>query len=98
MSAGPDYAAVLTGRYPRRGEDGGASVTQNLRKPAADYGETVTKSTGPVLTRMRDAGGVMKDKGRRIIESRRPESGSPNSAPMDPTPSVGPSTGEHSVG
>lgn len=97
-SAGPEYAAVLTGQYPRRGDDGDVSVTQGIRESAAGYGGAIKQSTAPVLTRVRDVGGAMKDKGRRIIESRRPEFGSQPGGPMDATPSPSPSAGEHGEG
>jgi hypothetical protein len=97
-SAGPDYAAVLTGQYPRRGDDADASVTQEFRESTAGYGDAIKQSAAPVLTRVRDVGGAMKDRGRRIVESRRPESGSQPGDPMDPSPSPSPSTGEQSLG
>jgi Zn-dependent protease with chaperone function len=97
-ATGPDYAAVLAGHYPRRGDDSDASLTQGIRESAAGHGGAIQQSTAPVLTRMRDVGSAMKDRGRRIIDSRRPESGSQPGSPMDPTPLPSPSTDEQSLG
>src|SRR4051794_37164231 len=56
-----DYARILGGDYPRRGGDGDASVTEDVKAAAASYRDTFRESSDPLVTLVRRVGGGAAD-------------------------------------
>ena len=51
-----EYAAVLAGDYPRREDDGGASLGDNAREAARTYRQRIEESTDPLVSTVRNVG------------------------------------------
>lgn len=57
-AAGPQYRAVLSGDYPRRGEDAAAGMSDEARAAAQSYKDSFTSSADPLFRFVREAGGL----------------------------------------
>ena len=56
-----EYATILGGDYPRRDDDGDASVSADVKAAAASYRETFRSSPDPLVTLARRAAGGAAD-------------------------------------
>ncbi|MBW1598290.1 M48 family metallopeptidase [Streptomyces sp. JJ38] len=77
-----DYQRLMDGHYPRRSEDGDASVSDSVRDSANHYRESVKQSKDPLMGLIRDVAGGAGDLGGKLRDfatggGRRPnDSGS----------------------
>jgi Zn-dependent protease with chaperone function len=58
-----EYARILGGDYPRRGDDGNASVTGDVKAAASHYRESFQNSSDPLVTLARRVTGGAADLG-----------------------------------
>jgi len=63
-----EYAAILAGRYPRRGDDGSASVTDEMRNAARSYQESWNRTADPLVGLVRNVAGGAADAGGRLFD------------------------------
>ncbi|UED86487.1 M48 family metallopeptidase [Streptomyces profundus] len=61
-----DYQRVMDGHYPRRDEDGDASVSSSMRESASHYARTVRTSKDPLFKLVNDVAGGASDLGGRL--------------------------------
>jgi hypothetical protein len=73
-----EYAAILAGRYPRRDDDGGASVTDEMRNAARSYQESWNRTADPFVGLMRNVAGGAADAGGRLFDGLRARPGNGN--------------------
>ncbi|MEO9139162.1 MAG: M48 family metallopeptidase [Jatrophihabitans sp.] len=52
----PEYAAILRGQYPRRGDEHSASFAENAREATRTYKKRIDESTDPLVTTVRNIG------------------------------------------
>ena len=57
-AAGPQYRAILSGEYPRRGDDADAAMSDEARSAAQSYRDSFTSSADPLARFVREAGGI----------------------------------------
>ena len=89
-AASRDFQRIMDGHYPRRGEDGDASVRDSFRESASHYASHVKSSKDPLMKLVGDITGGAGDLGDRVRRgfggftgsSRGPSSG-PSSAPEE---------------
>ncbi|SHG19217.1 Zn-dependent protease with chaperone function [Jatrophihabitans endophyticus] len=55
-SESEEYAAILRGQYPRRGDDHTATFGENAREAARSYKQRIDESTDPLITTVRNVG------------------------------------------
>jgi len=80
-----EYARVLAGDYPRRGDDRSASVADEVRAAARSYRDSFDLSADPLVAVVRDiGGGVVGARDRIFAWMRGPASQQP---PAQPAPS-----------
>ena len=80
-----EYARVLAGDFPRRGDDRSASVADEVRAAARSYRDSFDLSADPLVAVVRDIGGGMVGARDRIFAwMRGPASQQP---PAQPAPS-----------
>ena len=69
----PDYAAIVSGDYPRRDDDQSTSVGQEFRSAAKSYKEKFDASTDPLISTLRgatgDLGGAASSVGQNIADT-----------------------------
>jgi Zn-dependent protease with chaperone function len=65
-AASRDYQRIMDGHYPRRGEDGSASVSDSFRDSANHYTSTVRTSKDPLMKLVTDVAGGASDLGGRL--------------------------------
>ncbi len=90
-AASRDYQRIMDGHYPRRAEDGDASVYDAFKESAGHYAETVRTSKDPLMKLLSDIGSGAGDIGGRLRDrftgtpgsGPRP-SGHPPKDPQDP--------------
>ncbi|GAA3305009.1 M48 family metallopeptidase [Dactylosporangium vinaceum] len=58
-----EYARILSGDYPRRDDDGSASVTEEIKAAAASYRESFSRSQDPLVSLLRKLGDGAADVG-----------------------------------
>ncbi|MFI5906905.1 M48 family metallopeptidase [Dactylosporangium sp. NPDC051541] len=58
-----EYARILSGEYPRRDDDGNASVTDEIKAAAASYREAFSRSQDPLVSLLRKLGDGAADVG-----------------------------------
>jgi Zn-dependent protease with chaperone function len=75
-----DFQRIMDGHYPRRGEDGDASVRESFRESAASYASNVKNSKDPLMKLVSDITGGAGDLGDRV---RRGFGGFTSSTPKD---------------
>jgi hypothetical protein len=63
-----EYAAILAGRYPRRDDDGSASVTDEMRNAARSYQESWNRTADPFVGLVRNVAGGAADAGGRLMD------------------------------
>jgi len=51
-----EYTTIVSGTYPKRQEDGDASMTQEAKNAAKSYSDAFARSQDPLAKRLRDAG------------------------------------------
>jgi Zn-dependent protease with chaperone function len=56
-ATGRDYQRIMDGHYPRRGEDGDASVGDSFRESAGHYAQSVRSSKDPLMKLVTDVAG-----------------------------------------
>ncbi|GIM96956.1 M48 family metallopeptidase [Paractinoplanes toevensis] len=56
-----EYARILGGEYPRRDDDGNASVSEDVKAAANSYRESFTSSQDPLVNLVRKVGGGAAD-------------------------------------
>ncbi|GFH34130.1 M48 family metallopeptidase [Streptomyces pacificus] len=61
-----DYQRIMDGHYPRRTEDGDASVTDSFRESASHYADSVRGSKDPLMKLVGDIAGGAGDLGGRL--------------------------------
>ncbi|MDT0270665.1 M48 family metallopeptidase [Streptomyces sp. DSM 44915] len=61
-----DYQRLMTGHYPRRNEDAGASVSESVRETAGHYARSVRTSKDPLMKLVTDVAGGASDLGGRL--------------------------------
>lgn len=86
-----DYQRLMAGHYPRRDEDGDASVSESVRETAGHYARTVRTSKDPLMRLVNDMAGGASDLGGRLRDfatGRRP-SGGPHQEPGGGTGEAG---------
>ncbi|MGI5130841.1 M48 family metallopeptidase [Pseudonocardia sp. CA-107938] len=67
-SASADYRRILSGDYPRRGdEDPGSTFMDDLRGAARSYRDSATQSTDPLLKVLSEVGAGVSDAAGRIF-------------------------------
>ncbi|SOD64532.1 Zn-dependent protease with chaperone function [Streptomyces zhaozhouensis] len=70
-----DYQRLMDGHYPRRDEDGDASVSDSMRESAGHYARTVRTSKDPLMRLVNDVAGGASDLGGKLRDfatGRRP--------------------------
>ncbi|MFF3633698.1 M48 family metallopeptidase [Streptomyces sp. NPDC101169] len=91
-----DHQRLMDGHYPRRSEDGDASVRDSFRESAASYAGDVKSSKDPLMKLVTDLAGGAGDFGGRV---RRGFDGFRSPAPPKdgsrPGPKDGPADGPH---
>ncbi|ASQ94633.1 M48 family metallopeptidase [Streptomyces sp. 11-1-2] len=91
-----DYQRLMDGHYPRRDEDGDASVSDSIRESATHYAESVRNSKDPLFAFVRDVAGGAGDLGSKLRDrftggggkqgGETPEEGAtPGDGPQDGT-------------
>lgn len=84
-----DYNRILSGDYPRRGDDPAASATDDAKAAADSYAESVKTSTDPLMAKVRDfardaagigdrIGGAMYRRWGQRPEDQAPGDGEPD--------------------
>ena len=68
-----DYRAILEGRYPRRGDEADASVSDEARDAARSYKQTVDESADALLKVLRVIGEEAATVGQRVADRVRGE-------------------------
>src|SRR5690349_5378078 len=63
-----EYAAILAGRYPRRNDDGSASVTDEMRNAARSYQESWNRTADPLVGLVRNVAGGAAGAGGRLFD------------------------------
>ncbi|MEU7870606.1 M48 family metallopeptidase [Dactylosporangium sp. NPDC049140] len=58
-----EYQRILSGDYPRRDDDGNASVTEEIKAAAASYREAFSRSQDPLVSLLRKLGDGAADVG-----------------------------------
>ena len=58
-AAGGEYRAILAGEYPRRGEDPGAPISEDVRAAAASYAKSFSTSSDPLVSLVGKLGGAL---------------------------------------
>src|SRR4051812_18998429 len=58
-----EYQRILSGEYPRRDDDGNASVTEEIKAAAASYRESFSRSQDPLVSLLRKLGDGAADVG-----------------------------------
>jgi hypothetical protein len=86
-AASRDYQRLMDGHYPRRGEDGDASVRDSFRESASSYASQVRTSKDPLMKLVNDLAGGAGDLGERM---RRGFGGFTGSQPRPPKSPGGP--------
>ncbi|MCA9539159.1 MAG: M48 family metallopeptidase [Myxococcales bacterium] len=66
-----DYARILGGDYPRRGEDDDASLRDDLKRSADAYKESWTGSGDPMARFVSDLGSTVGDMGNSVFDQVR---------------------------
>ncbi|WP_078856399.1 M48 family metallopeptidase [Streptomyces sp. NBRC 109706] len=61
-----DFQRIMDGHYPRRDEDGDASVSASMRESASHYARTVRTSKDPLFKLVNDVAGGASDLGGRL--------------------------------
>lgn len=84
-SATRDYQRLCDGHYPRRDEDGEATVSESFRDSAAHYAGSVKRSKDPLMKLVSDVaggagelGGKLRDFARGATRPPRPADGGAN--------------------
>ena len=72
-----EYARVIAGDYPRRGEDRSASLAGEVRAAARSYRDSFDLSADPLITVLRDVGGGMTGARDRLFAWMRRPAGQP---------------------
>ncbi len=57
-AAGPQYRAILSGEYPRRGDDAEAAMSDEAKAAAKSYKDSFTASADPLARFVQNAGGI----------------------------------------
>jgi Zn-dependent protease with chaperone function len=65
--AGGDYERILAGGYPRREDDGRASVSEEIRAAARSYQESWNRTADPFVGLVRSAAETAMDAGERLF-------------------------------
>ncbi|MDT0447110.1 M48 family metallopeptidase [Streptomyces johnsoniae] len=65
-AAGRDYQRIMDGHYPRRDEDGGASVSDSVRESAGHYAQRVRTGKDPLVKLVNDVAGGAGELGGRL--------------------------------
>jgi len=60
------YNRIMSGDYPRRGDDAAASATEDAKAAADAYAESVRASADPLMTKLREFAGDAAGIGDRI--------------------------------
>jgi len=63
-----EYAAILAGRYPRRDDDGSASVNEEMRNAARSYQESWNRTADPFVGLVRNVAGGAADASGRLLD------------------------------
>jgi hypothetical protein len=58
-----EYQRILSGEYPRRDDDGNASVTEEIKAAAASYRQSFSRSQDPLVSLLRKLGDGAADVG-----------------------------------
>ncbi|MEV5505068.1 M48 family metallopeptidase [Streptomyces orinoci] len=66
-----DFQRIMDGHYPRRSEDGEASVSGSFRETAGHYADSVRSSKDPLMGLVRDIAGGAGDLGSRLRDTFR---------------------------
>jgi len=66
-AANGDYARILAGNYPRREDDGTASVGEEVKSAARAYQESWSRSEDPFIGLVRGAAETAAGAGERIF-------------------------------
>jgi Zn-dependent protease with chaperone function len=64
---GIEYHMILDGDYPRRQDDTQTSLFDEMKTTAASYRESITQSTDPLVTVLRDLAGDAAGAGERLF-------------------------------
>jgi hypothetical protein len=56
---GGDYTRIVAGEYPRRADDGSASLREDVAEAARHYREAFERSQDPLASLLRDLGGAV---------------------------------------
>jgi hypothetical protein len=67
-AASGDYARVLSGTYPRREDDRGASVGEEVRSAAREYQESWNRSEDPFIGLVKSAAETAAGAGQSLFE------------------------------
>ena len=62
-----DYAAILAGNYPRREDDGDASVSEEARNAARSYQESWNRTADPFVGLVRGAASTAAGAGKGLL-------------------------------
>lgn len=62
-----EYDAILGGDYPRRADDGQASVTDEVKAAARSYRDSWSRSADPLIGTLRDVAGSAAGAGEKIF-------------------------------
>lgn len=71
-----DFQRIMDGHYPRRDEDGKASVSDSFRESTQHYTDTVRSSKDPLMNLVKDIAGGAGELGGRLRDQFRGRSGS----------------------
>ncbi|MDI2127409.1 M48 family metallopeptidase [Yinghuangia seranimata] len=84
-SDGDDYRAILAGDYPRREDDGDASVRAEAKASAESYRDSVRQTADPLFGLLRDIAGGAADAGGRLRDRfvPRPNDGTATAPPSE---------------
>ena len=66
-AADGEYSEILAGHYPRRGEDGGASVGEEFKNAAKSYQDSWNRSADPLIGAVRGVAGSAVSAGERLM-------------------------------
>jgi hypothetical protein len=90
-AASRDFQRIMDGHYPRRGEDGDASVRDSFRESASHYANHVKNSKDPLLKLVSDITGGAGDLGDRVRRGFGGFTGPTPGSRAGSTPKDGPS-------
>jgi Zn-dependent protease with chaperone function len=65
-SEGEEYRSIMAGAYPRREQDGDASVTDQMKAAADSYAQTFKDTKDPLMGLLRDVAGGAGDLGGKL--------------------------------